>query len=199
VYVPVSWKAEGPALLRFNVGLASGAARLPLTARDGQALESAFAGEAGLVPFQWPQPGPLQDALFANQIRLAAIELPPEPVRPGSAVTVTLQWEAVAEVGEDYVGFIHLLDPAGMKVAQDDHLPADGSYPTRLWPLGAVISDLYRLEVPAVPDQGTYQLWGGLYRPGSGERLAVVSPVTGERWKDDLVSLGSLEVATGGP
>lgn len=53
-YVPVSWKAQAPALIRFNVGLheVATATRLPAFAPDGQELEAILAGEIGLVPFQ---------------------------------------------------------------------------------------------------------------------------------------------------
>ncbi len=56
-YVPVSWKAQAPALIRFNVGLHDATAtRLPAFAPDGQELEAIFAGETRLVPFEQPSP-----------------------------------------------------------------------------------------------------------------------------------------------
>jgi len=55
-YVPISWRAEGPALVRFQIGLhGPDAVRLPAFASDGQELEVVFAGEAELRP---PAPSP---------------------------------------------------------------------------------------------------------------------------------------------
>jgi 4-amino-4-deoxy-L-arabinose transferase-like glycosyltransferase len=198
VYVPISWKAPVPTLLRFNVGLHRdpGPERLPACGPDGQALDLVFAGEAALVPFTWPETQPdLQvDAIFGQAIRLAGIDLPQYSVHPGAVVTVTLQWQAMNEIAEDYVGFIHLVDPLGRDVAQDDHLPLNGRYPTRLWFPGVVVADPYRIEIPQDLETGTYELWGGLYYPESGQRLNATSKA-GERWQDDLVLFGTLVVA----
>jgi 4-amino-4-deoxy-L-arabinose transferase-like glycosyltransferase len=202
VYVPLSSRAEGPALIRFNVGLhkMSEAERLPALAPDGQEMDVVFAGEAALLPAEWPRTRPdLQtEALFGTQIRLVGTEFSQTAARPGEVVTVTLQWEALARITEDYVGFVHLVDPASGNVTQDDHLPMNGRYPTRLWFPGAIISDPYRLELPYDLSAGTYELWAGLYQSQSGQRLQAMSQKTGNRWKDDLVPLGSLVVISDG-
>jgi hypothetical protein len=109
---------------------------------------------------------------------------------------ITLQWHALEQITEDYTGFIHLIDPAGRIVAADDHLPLDGQFPTRLWPQGAVLYDPFHLALPTDLPEGTYELWGGLYRPESVQRLETVRQSTGERWKDDLVQLGTVAVAS---
>jgi hypothetical protein len=108
-------------------------------------------------------------------------------------------------VTEDYTGFVHLVDAAGNDVAQDDHPPLSGRYPTRLWAVDTVVWDPYRLELPDDLAEGPYELWGGLYL-ASGQRLPAIaqqphggdSPQPGERWKDDLVYLGTLSVKPGG-
>lgn len=198
LYVPISWQAEGPALVRFNIGLhdASGSGRLAAFGPDGQELDVIFAGEVGLEPLEWPEPQKdLQiDAVFGQEIRLVGVELAQTAARPGEVVTVTLQWEALARIKEDYVGFVHLVAPNGDDMAQDDHLPLDGGYPTRLWFAGTIVSDTYRLELPAGLEPGTFELWGGFYHPGSGERLPATFEGTDGRWKDDLVSFGELVV-----
>jgi hypothetical protein len=120
-------------------------------------------------------------------------------VHPGTALTVTLQWESLSAITEDYTGFVHLVGRTGNPVTQDDHLPLNGRFPTRLWPMGAVVRDPYRLELPGDLEEGRYELWTGFYRPVSGQRLQAMSPQTGERWKDDQVYLGTLLVTRGGP
>lgn len=199
-YVPISWKAEGPTLLHFSVGLHQGLGpeRLPAFGPDGQTVDVVFAGEAALIPFAWPetQPDPHVDAIFGQAIRLAGIDLSQNSVHPGTVVTVTLQWEATDEIVEDYVGFIHLVNSEGRDVAQDDHLPLNGHYPTRLWFPGVIVADPYRIELPQDLEAGIYELWGGLYYPESGQRLRAVSQKTGERWQNDLVLVGTLDIIT---
>jgi 4-amino-4-deoxy-L-arabinose transferase-like glycosyltransferase len=198
VYVPISWEATGPALLRFNVGLSETPSfeRLATFAADGHEIDVVLVGEAPLVPSQWPEPqtAPPIDAVFAEQIQLTGIELPEAAIHAGDVVTVTLQWASLATITEDYTGFVHLADATGTDVTQDDHPPTAGYYPTRLWSPGAVLSDTYRLELPDHLKQGSYQLWAGLYYSESGLRLEAVAQETGRRWRDDLVHIGTLEV-----
>jgi hypothetical protein len=211
VQLPIPWQAEGPSLLRLNVGLSERATgeRLPAFAQDGTELDTVFAGEAALKPVAWPQPQPDSpvDTVFGEKIHLAGIELSQIEAQPGDIVTVTLQWEALDRVKENYTGFVHLVDPAGNDVGQDDHPPLDGRYPTRLWAVGTVVWDPYRLDLPVDLTEGSHELWGGLYHPESEQRLPAIagqrhgigSPQPGERWKDDLVYLGTLTVASTGP
>ena len=199
VHVPFSWRAEVPAAVRFNVGFhrQTDGERLPAHWADGQEASPVFVGEVALVPFSWPEPltGPTPDAVFGEQIRLLGLEPLPAVARPGAVITVTLQWQALEDIGQDYVGFVHLVDGQGRLVAQDDHLPLNGRFPTRVWPAEAVVLDPYRLELAGDLPAGGYELWGGFYRPDSGQRLQAVSQADGQRWPDDLVYLGTLVIS----
>lgn len=198
VYVPISWQVEGPELVRFNVGVQglNETTRLPAYSAEGQKLDAVFVGEVGVEPEQWPEPstdGGI-DAVFGQQIRLGGVELSATEVRPGDVLTATLEWQALTQISEDFVGFVHLVGPDGEDVAQDDHLPLRGRYPTRLWQADTVLRDAYRLELPANMEPGTYRLLTGFYRPATSERLEAIAQATGERWRDDLVLLGAIVV-----
>lgn len=160
-------------------------------------LESIIAGEAALVPVQWPEVtiDGATNTIFGEQIQLASVELPQRPIQPGEMVTVTLYWHALERVTEDYTGFVHLIDPSGDRIAQDDHPARDDRFPTRLWPQGAVLSDPFHIVLPTDLAEGNYELWGGLCRPESVRRLRAVRQSTSERWKDNLARLGTLVVA----
>jgi hypothetical protein len=203
VHVPISLKAQGPTLLKFNVGLHEppGPNRLPAFSSQGQSLDLVFAGETGLRPFEWP-PVPTTthlDAVFDNRILLADVEPLRLEARPGETVTVTVQWQALDQVNEDYVGFVHMVDEAGRDVAQDDHPPMDGRYPTRFWITGTVVTDPYVLRLPDELSPGDYSLRAGFYHPKTGQRLGAFARQSGERWKDDLVHIGSISVVDKGP
>jgi 4-amino-4-deoxy-L-arabinose transferase-like glycosyltransferase len=206
VYVPISRKAEGPALVRLNIGLYERETqeRLPAFGADGTEVEPVFAGEIALAPAEWPEPlsNLPTDTVFGDGIRLAGVVLSQMEVNPGDVVTVTLQWEAIERISGEYTGFVHLVDSRGVDVAQDDHPPLNGRYPTHLWFSGTIVSDPYRLQLPDDLQEGEYELWGGFYDPDSGQRLPAIahrregtgnSPL-GEQWKDDLVYLGELVV-----
>jgi hypothetical protein len=187
-------------MIQFHTGMydLTTMENLPAFSEEGVELESIIAGSAALIPTHWPEvelDGTI-DTIFEGQIRLTSVEIPQEAVHSGDVLTVTLQWHALEQITEDYTGFIHLLDPLGRVVAGDDHPPIDGQFPTRLWPEGAVLYDPFHLNLPTDLAEGEYELWGGLYRPESVQRLEAIRQSSGERWKDDLVQLGKVAIAS---
>ncbi len=92
---------------------------------------------------------------------------------PGESVELALMWRAEGQAETSYTAFVHLIDPAGSNITQDDHVPlVDGRpYPTDLWLPREVVTDVHTLTLPTVP--GEYRLRVGLYLPESGERLSV--------------------------
>ena len=199
IYVPIYLETETPSMIQFCVGIYDRATMedLPAFSAEAARMESVIAGEAALIPVQWPEfePDGATDTVFEQQIQLTSAELPQQTVHPGGMVTVTLQWHALEQITEDYTGFIHLIDLSGRVVAWDDHPPMGGRFPTRLWPEGTVLSDPFHLDLPADLAEGSYELWGGLDHPDSVRRLEAIRQSTGERWKDDLVHIGTLVVA----
>ena len=199
VYVPTLRQTETPSMVQFFVGMYDRTTMedLPAFSAEGTELESIIAGEAALIPIQWPEfeLDGATDSVFEQQIQLTSVEPPQQILHPGDVVTVTPQWHALESIKEDYTGFIHLLDPSGGIVAWDDHPPIGGRFPTRLWPEGTVLSDPFHLGLPADLAEGSYELWGGLYHSDSVRRLEAIRQSTGERWKDDLVHLGTVVVA----
>lgn len=95
-------------------------------------------------------------------------------LNPAAPLIVTLYWQALEEMADDYVVFLHLREvSSGRNVAQIDRMPQEGSYPTSVWAAGEVIADRYVLDLPAGLPPGDYELDVGLYLPMSGEHLRV--------------------------
>lgn len=92
-------------------------------------------------------------------------------VRPGSQLTVTLDWRSLAPVDYDYTVFAHLLDKSGQIVAQADGQPLAGRYPTSLWEPGDGVRDVHLLTVPSDLPEGPAHLAIGLYRLETLQRL----------------------------
>jgi hypothetical protein len=97
---------------------------------------------------------------------------PPTAVTP--TLTLTLTWQAVEPVAQDYTVFIHLLAPDGSKVAQRDARPCDGECPTNTWQPGELVLDRYQLEWVPKGVPGPYRLAIGLYLLETGERAVVL-------------------------
>jgi hypothetical protein len=105
------------------------------------------------------------------QVRLLGYDL--SAWDPGQPWRVTLAWQALAGMSQDYVVFLHLRETeSALLVAQVDEMPREGSYPTSLWMRGEVVSDVHTLVLPPGLPPGSYTLSVGLYLP-TGVHLQV--------------------------
>jgi hypothetical protein len=137
-----------------------------------------------------PTPQYRLTANFNGRIRLAGYTLEVASLQPGAVLGLTLFWEPLQPMEEDYTIFIHLRDQAGRTVAQFDQQPFYGSYPTRHWQPGQHLVDRHQLQLPAALPPGPYRLLFGLYRPETGERL----PLAGDQLGENALLLGELAV-----
>jgi hypothetical protein len=123
-------------------------------------------------------------------VQLKGYTVEPEQAAAGQPLRLILYWQTLAPLPHDYTVFVHLRQPAGGNVAQADHRPLGQLYPTSLWPVGELIRESSELPLPAELNPGSYELWVGLYRLETGERLSVQNDTSGE----NAVRLGSLTV-----
>ena len=187
-------QALKPGRYQLQVGLYTqkGGERLPIADANGQGLGQALTLDYVRVPAQderLPSPQRNVQAVLAGdgaQIRLLGYTLAADSAKPGSALALTLYWQALAPVGADYTVFIHLLDGGDQVRGQGDGPPAGGFCPTSFWDPGEIVVDEHRLSVDADAPAGTYRLAVGLYFLPSGERLATAA--------DDQVILGEIQV-----
>lgn len=94
-------------------------------------------------------------------VYLGAIVEPSTP-KAGDQVTVRHYFRATAEVPRGYRFFLHIVDQeSGQQLANLDHEPQQGAAPLGTWPLGKVIEDAHRLQMPEYP--GTLQLRLGFW------------------------------------
>jgi hypothetical protein len=133
------------------------------------------------------------DVDLANLVHLTGYTLDTSHLYPGDTLTVTLRWQAVALLEEDFVVFVHLSDEKGALVAQRDAEPADGRFPTSAWPEGGTFGYSVPLRLPADLSPGDYRLLVGMYRWPSLERLTILSDVPGA--EDDVIELETVRVA----
>lgn len=87
----------------------------------------------------------------------------PLVLAPAAKMNVTLVWQAVAAIADDYTVFVHLLAEDGVLVAQHDGIPLLGTRPTTSWQAGERLIDRHEWVLPAeLPGQkGTLTV--GLY------------------------------------
>ena len=100
------------------------------------------------------------------------VTLNKDKVAIGSPVKITYRFEVLpnAKIDGDYAVFVHVFDPEGEKLWQDDHQPA---VPTSQWQPGQVVEYTRTVFVPNYPYIGEAVVRLGLYNPASGKRLSL--------------------------
>jgi len=103
-----------------------------------------------------------------------------ERVAIGSPVKVTYRFQvaANAKVDGDYWVFVHVLNPQGELLWNDDHLP---SKPTSQWRPGETVEYTRTIFVPNYPHVGEAQVRIGLYSQADGKRLVLAAPEASRR------------------
>ncbi len=122
-----------------------------------------------------PLPSRPAGITFADQIRLLGFDLSStQGTSIGTTHTLTLYWQALNPVTDDYKVFVHLVGPDGTIASQDDAPPGGLFFPTSAWLPGQTVVSSHTLSLKAGVPPGEYRLLVGLYHPVSGERLPAV-------------------------
>ena len=117
------------------------------------------------------------NANLGDKIELVEAEQTQRTLRPGETLQLTLRWRARQPIDQSYVVFVHVTPPDGPILAQRDSVPVNGGFPTTAWTPDQLVSDTYRLAIPADAAAGAYQIRVGMYpfgQPGLDQRLPVV-------------------------
>jgi 4-amino-4-deoxy-L-arabinose transferase-like glycosyltransferase len=116
--------------------------------------------------------------LLGYDLSLPSTQYPiPNTLMPGDSLTITLYWQSLAKMNQDYAVFVHLLDENDLTLAQRNTFPGLGSFPTTLWQVGDTIADTYTLMLPETTyAPSSAQLEVGLYDFATGKRLLVYGP-----------------------
>jgi len=137
------------------------------------AIRPAYPRPSDLVVETVPATAQPADYVFGGVARLLGYELGDDSVAAGEPLDVTLYWQALEPMAEDYSVYVQA---SGWRQAldQQDSYPGGGAYPTRRWLPGQIIRDRYRLVAPAdIIGPGPAWLAAGLYDFRTMERLPV--------------------------
>ncbi|MBI3241300.1 MAG: hypothetical protein HYZ49_03295 [Chloroflexi bacterium] len=134
-----------------------------------QPIESGREGQGSPTPvYQLPSDAQPLDFTLDGSIRLAGYNVDDD--------RVTLYWQALKPLAEDFTVFVHATDSNGQLVAGHDGQPQDGQLPTHCWLAGEVVADTHVLGMPP----GEIQFSAGMYRWPELQRLPVSPPQPGE-------------------
>ena len=202
IVVPVADDAVTPAAAEIVAGLYRLDTMAPLDAVDqtGNSVGRPVLGrvkisaptDATMTPPE-PEYAPIGADNLDNHVRLLGYDLPAGPLSPGQAVPLTLYWQVLAPVDDDYQIFVHLAAADEILAGQGDGPPLQGQYPTSFWGTGEILTDLRTLQIAPGAVPGDYRLWVGFYRLADGTRLPALD-ADGAPAGDRLL-LGTLTVA----
>ncbi|MEM7111418.1 MAG: hypothetical protein AAF614_03240 [Chloroflexota bacterium] len=117
---------------------------------------------------------PLTEAVNAElggQMMLAGFVLEETTLTSNTPLNIQLVWQGMQQMERPFTIFLHLLDPSGQLVAQQDNMPVQNSLPTTCWFPNEVVIDPYSLPLTADLSPGQYQLVTGAYWLETGQRL----------------------------
>ncbi|NIO71398.1 MAG: hypothetical protein GTN71_20790 [Anaerolineae bacterium] len=123
-------------------------------------------------PGELSEPVPL-DIRLGPDVSLRGYQIVSQSISPGQILSLSLDWQALAQPDRNYKVFVQLLSPEGQLVAQRDSQPLDGFRPTSTWRPGQEITDRYGLLLPDTLPPGAYPLVIGMYDGETGQRLQV--------------------------
>jgi hypothetical protein len=170
--------------IEFLPGTPPGIYRLGLSLYDPQCqrgLASAEGSEMILGLVEVPKGRPLPETLdiqhemeadFGGVARLLGYSMGGN-LQPGGELHLTLFWQALAAMDQDYTVFVHLVGEEEHVWGQGDSPPADGFYLTTEWEEGEIVRDQHSITIPPEAPAGEYWLYIGMYLVSTGERLEV--------------------------
>ena len=139
-------------------------------------------------------------AELGNQFAILGVSAEPAQLMPGETADVTVVWQALAPVRDDYSVFVHLVNDDGLTIAQTDTMPGGGLLPTSQWTPGQTRTERYAVAIPTAaytPDRGRWVV--GMYIHKTGERLPVhlvsADPAVAAEADADSLRFGAAEVA----
>lgn len=109
------------------------------------------------------------DYRLGESIRLVGYGLPRATLKAGETLELTLYWQTQNALPTRYKVFTHLLgevynaNSGNFLWGQQDNEPGSGQALTTLWTPGAVIRDVYRIQVDLAAPPGAYTLEIGMY------------------------------------
>ncbi len=129
---------------------------------------------------------------LGNRIALVGYDMDRRTASSGETIHLTLYWQALAKMEENYSVFTHVLGEENRIWAQKDSWPQGGDAPTSSWQPGQTIEDEYALTINPDTPPDVYDVEIGLYLAETGDRLRIVGE--GGRLLDDRVLLSKVRV-----
>jgi hypothetical protein len=187
----LSETAYAPSVAKLEVGLydylAENQERLP----NSTGGDNVRFGRIAVAPNPGDVPNPVRFN-FGDKIALVGYEMATRALRPGETLTLTLYWEGLADMEENYSIFTYIQGEDTQIWARRDNWPLEGDAPTAAWKVGQLVIDPYTLTLDSNTPPGVYDMEIGIYLAETLERLRLITP--DRRLVDDYLFLSKVRV-----
>lgn len=112
---------------------------------------------------------------YQDQIALLDITVAEQTLQPGGQLHVTLNWQALEPLAENYTLFLQVVNEHDHIVGQVDSWPVQGTFPTSQWSPGKMVNDAYTIQLASELPPGPYRLLVGWYLLGTSRRLPILN------------------------
>jgi hypothetical protein len=157
------------------------------------------------IPYAWvhlPKVEPTVperiDVHLGESVRLVGYRLANRTASPGDTLLLTLYWQTVDRVRDDYAIYVQLRSSDGELVAQPTSSPPGNRRPTSDWDPGTLIEDTYEIPVYRDVPPDTYALSVGMYDTEASEGLTP-RKAAGGPFTNDQMPLTTVQVQAAVP
>jgi hypothetical protein len=158
-----SWPAVAAVAAWVSVGLLLVLGASGVTARSS--VPQRVGADFDSVRLEAAEVGPVQAGQAGTEAGQAGTEAEAGRAQAGTVAPVRLYWSIQGPV-EPLVAYVHVVDAAGVVVAQNDG-PLGGEFtPAARWRPGLVVPHTHWVPLPRDLPPGEYQVLAGVYRPG---------------------------------
>ena len=112
---------------------------------------------------------------FENEIALRGYEMDTRTLRPGETLTLTLYWETLSDMENNYSIFIHVQGEDGEIWARTDSWLLSDETPTAVWEVDRRMKSHHPLILDPNTPPGVYDVKIGLYQSQNGQRLKLLA------------------------
>lgn len=116
------------------------------------------------------------DIVYGDTVRLLGYDVSPDPLVPGQPAQVTLYWQPLRDIDENWTTYVQVVGAAGEKAGQSDHQVGGVFYPSGLWRVGETLRDAHTFNIAPDVARGPRQLVVGLYVPSEGDLRQLGEP-----------------------
>lgn len=191
----IPWEVETPTLLQVDVGLFDYETRKAYSKHLVSGDDAPLGIDAlRVLPGQAPTfviTSPEQFR-YDSRIHLEGFDIHKSDLHSGDTLDLTLYWQGMVPIEQDYQVFVHLMDENWQQVAGADVAPRAGWWPTSAWEPNQLFDDEVIVALPEKLPTGRYTVIVGLYQLDTVERLPVDGPA--DRIRDRAALLTTIEV-----